>query len=93
MRRFLSAPRLLRWEILIIRRSIVPLDKIPYVVGGSDLSLRCRNLVTDNVGILKDFPTVTFNAKESVEMPFRTSLSTHTITRDHDRFLTILVVR
>lgn len=47
----------------------IPLDKIPYVVCVSDTFLLWNFLICP---LLQDYPTIKFNARESVEMPFRT---------------------
>ena len=51
----------------------IPLDKIPYVVCVSDTFLLWNFLICP---LLQDYPTIKFNARESVEMPFRTYEST-----------------
>lgn len=48
---------------------IVPLSSIDYVVRNTRLVLLL--LIADLTSHLKDHPTITFNSKVSVEMPFR----------------------
>lgn len=68
----------------VIERSVhqtsVPLSEIPYVV--SNINPRRYHF---SLCVRQDYPTIVFNAKESVEMPFRTCQSSQKFCVDNPR--------